>query len=251
MQLYLRQYFNANTTTNITNFRQKLPQRFVEKIVLKNEPYQSSISPWVSNILYPVASLGILPLFFEKINISGLENIPHNCPVILAPTHRSRWDGILVTFAAGKLTTGRDLHYMVSADELTGIQGWIIRKMGGFPVNTRCPKIGTFRHSVELLQQNKMLVIFPEGGIFQDGKIHNLKNGLARIALQVETKQPKSKVKIIPIAINYSDNIPTWGSEVEIKIGQSLNVAEYTKETIKKSTKKLTQDLKICLQELD
>jgi 1-acyl-sn-glycerol-3-phosphate acyltransferase len=262
MQLHLRHNFHFHPIAKIShlrrklqkNLQKKLPQTFVVKNSSNRKKYQSSVSSWMSKILYPLGSYGILPMFFGKLNIIGLENIPLDCPVILAPTHRSRWDGILVAFATGKLTTGRNLHYnlhyMVSADELTGIQGWIIRKMGGFPVNTQCPKIGSFRHSVELLTENKMLVIFPEGDIFQDGKIHNLKNGLARIALEVEKKQPQSKIKIVPIVINYKEKIPTWGTDVEIKIGQALNVEEYQSETIKQSTHNLTQDLKQNLQQL-
>lgn len=250
MQVYFRQDFLASTSSKVQASGATIPQKQINQSPSNSQKYDSSVSKWVSQILYPVGAYGVLPLYFGEIKINGIENIPLDCPVILAPTHRSRWDGILVTFATGRLTTGRDLHYMVSEDELTGIQGWIIKKMGGFAVNTRCPKISSFRQSVELLKNNQMLVIFPEGGIFQDGEVHHLKNGIARIALQVVKQQPKSKIKIIPMAINYSNFIPTWRSDVKIEIGQALNVSEYLTDTIKKSTEILTDVLTANLENL-
>jgi 1-acyl-sn-glycerol-3-phosphate acyltransferase len=250
MQLHLRQHFSRPMITGVSHLRRKLPSSFLKNTSVSSELINSAICPRLSKIIYPVGAYGVLPWFFGELKVSGVENIPHHDPVILAPTHRSRWDGILVTFAAGRLTTGRDLHYMVSADELTGIQGWLIKKMGGFPVNTLCPKIGSFRHSVDLLQQNQCLVMFPEGDIFTDGKVHNLKRGLARIALQVAKKQAHSKVKVIPIGINYSDPVPTWGTNVHIRIGEALEVRDYTQATMKMATANLTLDVQCCLKEL-
>ena len=231
-------------------FSQKLFKKLQNKISLySSKNAKSSISPWLSPILYYLSAYGILPFFFGKVDVSGVENIPSNCPVILAPIHRSRWDGIILAVTTGKLTTGRDLHYMVTSNELKGIQGWLIRKMGGFPVNTIFPKISSFRHSVELLKEKKMLVIFPEGDIFRDGKVHTLKRGLARIALEVEKKYPQSNTKIVPIAIEYSDCLPTWGTDVNVKIGKPLNVAYYQTK-VKEEAKKLTLDLQKKLEEL-
>jgi len=72
----------------------------------------------------------------------------------------------------GRGVTGRDLRFMVSADEVRGIQGWF--DLGGFP--DKHPAITTLRHE-SLLQQGEMLVIFPEGNIFRDGSLHPLKLG--------------------------------------------------------------------------
>ncbi len=90
----------------------------------------SRISPLVSKILYPIGCYLVLPLFFNKIKVNGLENIPADDPVIIAPTHRSRWDALVVPYALGRLASGRDLRFMVSANEVKGLQGWIIKRMG-------------------------------------------------------------------------------------------------------------------------
>lgn len=217
----------------------------------KAAPINSRVCHWLSPVLYTLGRRMLMPFYFRKLIVIGRENIPKNGPVILAPTHRSRWDALMVPYAAGKPVSGRDLRFMVSEDEVKGIQGWFIRRMGGFPVNTKHPGIGTIRHSVELLRNGEALVIFPEGNIFRDGDVQPLKPGMARIALQAASSQPEHDLKIVPITIRYSSPVPHWGCDVEVKIGDPLNVASYCTKSAKKSAQKLTNDLEKAMRELD
>ena len=210
----------------------------------------SRVSPWLACLLYPLGRYGLLPVYFRRIEVTGQENIPRTGPVIVAPTHRSRWDALTIPYATGRLVSGRDLYFMVSANEVKGVQGWFIRRMGGFPVDTENPGIDSFRHSVELLLEGKMLVIFPEGGIFRDRRIHPLKRGVARMALDVESDQPGCGIKILPVSLQYSQPYPSWGCQVQVKIGSPINVADYQAASLRKSSQKLTADLTAALRNL-
>ena len=217
----------------------------------KSDELNSRVSPWLARILYPIGCYVVIPLFFGKIQIDGKENIPLHEPVIVAPTHRSRWDAMIVPYALGRLVSGRDLRFMVSANEVKGIQGWIIRRMGGFPVDTERPQLSSVRHSVKLLEQDQeMLVIFPEGGIFNDYEIHPLKRGAALIALQAQTDQPEREVKILPVTIRYSQPYPSWGTKVKVDIGSPLTVNQYLDKSVRQSSRKLTNALQEILQKL-
>jgi 1-acyl-sn-glycerol-3-phosphate acyltransferase len=207
----------------------------------------SWISPWLTPLAY-FLGYNFLPLFFGQIQITGKENIPLTGPVIFAPTHRSRWDAILVPYVAGRWITGRDLRYMVTITECQGLQGWFVRRMGGFPVDIKHPSVTTLRHGVQILQQKEPLVIFPEGGIFRDGKVHPLKPGIARLALTAESGYPELGVKIVPIGINYSDPYPHWGTNVSIHIGSPIQVADYVSGNSKQDAKRLTTDLAKALK---
>lgn len=217
----------------------------------KVAPVTSRVCHWLTPILYPLGRHIVLPFYFRRLKVTGQENIPKTGPVILAPTHRSRWDALLIPYAAGKIATGRDLRFMVSADEIKGIQGWFIRRMGGFPVNTRHPGIGSIRHSVELLRNGEALVLFPEGNIFRETQVQPLKPGMARIALQVESSQPGIDLKIVPINIRYSEPVPHWRCDAEVRIGSPLNVANYCTKSAKKSAQQLTDDLETAMKELN
>ena len=210
----------------------------------------SRFSPWLTPIVYPLARRLVLPLYFGEITVTGQEHLPLDGPVILAPTHRARWDAILVPYATGRNVTGRDLRFMVSADEVSGLQGWFIRRLGGFPVNTKRPTIASLRHGVEVLQQGEMLVIFPEGGIFRDNQVHTLKPGLARLAIQAELSQPGLGIRVVPISMKYSQPYPSWGTNVNIQIDRPLQVASYCQGNAKQDAKKLTADLELKLKEL-
>ncbi|OYD94431.1 1-acyl-sn-glycerol-3-phosphate acyltransferase [Nostoc sp. 'Peltigera membranacea cyanobiont' 210A] len=209
----------------------------------------SRVSPWLSPLAYLLGRHCLLPLFFGQIRITGQKNIPTTGPVILAPTHRARWDALLVPYATACLRK-QDLRFMVTIDECQGLQGWFVRRLGGFPVNSKHPSVRTLRHGVELLQQQKTLVIFPEGNIFRDGQVHQLKPGIARLALSAESSHSGLGVKIIPIGINYSQPYPNWGTDVSIDIGSPIRVADYMNGCIKQEAKNITTDLAKALQQL-
>ncbi|ACK66424.1 phospholipid/glycerol acyltransferase [Rippkaea orientalis PCC 8801] len=211
---------------------------------------ESSINPWLIRLVYPLGCSLIMPLFFGRITISGQENIPTTGPVIVAPTHRSRWDALIVPQAVGRLVSGRDLRFMVMSTEMTGLQGWLIRRLGGFPIDVKRPGLDSLEHSVSILKQGEMLVIFPEGGIFRDNHVHPLKRGVARIALEVVSQQPNSGIKILPVSVQYTQPYPAWGTDVIVNIGQPIDVAKYNPQRMKSSSEALTNDLEAKLKDL-
>jgi 1-acyl-sn-glycerol-3-phosphate acyltransferase len=225
-------------------------------LVQKRKPITASSSPsqftpWMLSLAYPLGLHAVLPFYFGRIQVSGREHLPLSGPVILAPTHRSRWDSILVPFAAGHHVTGRHLRFMVTADEVVGLQGWFIRRMGGFPIDTTRPAISSLRYGVDLLHQGEVLVIFPEGNIFREQHVQRLKPGLARLALQAEASSPTQLgVKIVPIALHYSRPLVPWRTRVKINIGQPLQVSDYHLESPKQSAQWLTRDLQQTMEQL-
>ncbi len=225
----------------------------VMSIPAKETQVNSHVSPWLASLVYPLGRYCVLPFYFKSLEVIGQENLPKQGPVILAPTHRSRWDALIVPFATGRHVTGRDLRFMVTVDEMQGLQEWFIRRLGGFAVDQKHPTIATLRHGVELLHQGEMLVIFPEGNIFQDHQVHPLKSGLARLALQAETSYANLGlgIKIVPISIHYDPIIPQWGSNVKVRIGSPLSVPDYCQGSVKKNAQSLMQDLELALNKIN
>ncbi|NEP06891.1 MAG: 1-acyl-sn-glycerol-3-phosphate acyltransferase [Okeania sp. SIO2G4] len=226
-------------------------QAYLRKLHSPVNSKPSSISPWLASLSYFLGRHIVMPLYFRKINIIGKENIPKDGPVILAPTHRSRWDGLIIPYTTGRLVTGRDLRFMVSMDEMKCLQGWLIRHLGGFPLNPKNPAVSCFRYGVELMLKREMLVIFPEGKIYRDNQVHSLKTGLARIGLQAESYQQNLGVKIVPISLNYNPVIPRRACNVMVRIGVPLSVNDYIYGSGKKQAQNLTMDLEAALKNID
>jgi 1-acyl-sn-glycerol-3-phosphate acyltransferase len=227
-----------------------LEKKTTKRSIINDFGQKYVINKTALGFAYPLAKNLILPFYFKNIDIRGAENVPTTGATIIAPTHRSRWDAIIVPYATGRLVSGRDLRFLVSSNEMTGIQGYCVSRLGGFPVDTDRPSIASFRRSVEILRQKEMLAIFPEGGIFQDRQLHHLKEGVARIALQANAEEPQDNIKIVPVSVQYSPVRPRWRSSVYIDIGAPLETRDYNLASLKKSTKQLTQDLEMALGRL-
>ena len=218
--------------------------------ILSSNSVESYINPWLVELVYHLGCWFVLPSFFGRITITGQENIPITEPTIVAPTHRSRWDALIIPKAVGRLVSNRDVRFMVTSTEMTGIQGCLIHHLGGFPIDVKHPGLSSLEHSIALLKAGEMLVIFPEGGIFRDDKVHPLKRGVARIALGVESEKPGSQIKILPVGIRYIRPYPSWGTDVTVTIGEPIEVAKYNSRRMKSSSEKLTDDLEAILREL-
>ena len=174
----------------------------------------------------------VLKLFFRKKKI--LNNgflIPTNSSLILAPTHRSRWDGLLLTMAMGRRVTTKDCRFMVTKSEMRGIQGWFLKRLGCFSITQSSPSLSTLRHAIDLIEKGEQLVVFPEGKINKYGKKLTLKGGLYRLA-KLATKKTESII-IIPIGIAYSNISPKFRSQFCLSFGQPISMNDYLKITIK------------------
>ena len=112
----------------------------------------------------------VLRFFFSKKKIinNGF-SIPINSSIILAPTHRSRWDGLVITMAMGRRITSKDCRFMVTKSEMKGIQGWFLKRLGCFSINQLSPSLSALRYAIDLIEKGEQLVVFPEGKINRYG----------------------------------------------------------------------------------
>jgi len=181
----------------------------------------NGISPWLSPLAMLVTQDLTLPAFFAQVRVLGRDHLPRTGPVLLAPTHRSRWDALLLPHAAGRRVTGRDCRFMVTVDEMKGLQGWFLHRLGCFPVDQGRPTLASLRYAVDLLASGQQLVVFPEGRIRRDddGPIR-LHQGLARLALL--TAGQGVELPVLPVGIAYSRPLPRPGEAAAVCFGEPL-----------------------------
>ena len=189
------------------------------------------INPLLGFIAMFVTQDVVLRFFFRKKKI--LKNgfsIPLNSSIILAPTHRSRWDGLVLTMAMGRRVTKKDCRFMVTKSEMRGIQGWFLKRLGCFSINQLSPSLSTLRYAIDLIEKSEQLVVFPEGKINKYGKKLVLKEGLYRLA-KLAAKKTDS-IFIIPIGIAYSSISPGFRSQFCLSFGQPILMNDYLKLNI-------------------
>ena len=184
----------------------------------------------------------VLKIFFSKKKIinNGF-SIPSDSTIILAPTHRSRWDGLVITMAMGRRKTNKDCRFMVTKSEMRGIQGWFLKRLGCFSINQLSPSLSALRYAIDLIEKREQLVVFPEGKINRYGKKLVLKEGLYRLA-RLATKKTTS-ITIIPIGIAYSKIPPNFRGEFCLSFGKPIPINDYSNFTIKDFNKFLNEKM--------
>ena len=184
----------------------------------------------------------VLRFFFSKKKIinNGF-SIPINSSIILAPTHRSRWDGLVITMAMGRRVTNQDCRFMVTKSEMRGIQGWFLKRLGCFSINQLSPSLSVLRYAIDLIEKGEQLVVFPEGKINKYGKKLILKEGLYRLS-RLARKKTKS-IFIVPIGIAYSKVSPSFRSEFCLSLGQPIEMNNYLNCNINEFNKFLSKKM--------
>jgi len=134
---------------------------------------------WVFKAVFIVIS----KLFF-KLKVKGLENLPQKTNFIVVANHSSFMDPLLIMVAIPKKIYCIASRYLYKVWWL----GWFLRKTDTFPSG------GSSEKAVSLLVENKIVGLFPEGGISRDGKLQNFKRGASLLA--VRTGRP-----IVPCAV--------------------------------------------------
>jgi len=120
----------------------------------------------------------------------GRRNLPRTGGVIIAPTHRSNLDTLLVGASAG-----RPLRYFAKSGLFRGpITTRLMVTMGAFPVRRDMVDRSALTAALTVLEAGKALVVFPEGERKSGVQIHPLLDGVAWLAA-------KAQVPVVPVAV--------------------------------------------------
>ena len=113
--------------------------------------------------IYYVA--GLLADILHPVSVEGVERLPKN-GALLCPNHSSNWDPILVAL---KLPKNYRLHIMAKEELFKNpLLGWLLRKVGAFPVSRGNNDINTVRTAMQAIKDGDNLLIFPEGTVVHD-----------------------------------------------------------------------------------
>ena len=144
-------------------------------------------------MLYYYFSRALCGMFFRLmggLEIIGRENIPETGGVILCPNHVSHADPPAVGSSMR-----RQVHFMAK-DELfrVPVLGFLMARIGSFPVRRGAADRKAIRRAMDLLEEGRVVCLFPEGTRSPDGKLQDPELGVGLIAL-------KTGVPVVPVAL--------------------------------------------------
>lgn len=173
----------------------------------------------------------IFRLNFRHIEIEGLENIPENKPVILAPNHQNALtDALTIVYSYPPqpvfLARADIFKKKIIAAALTFLKIMpVFRIRDGFDSLAKNDK--TFDACIRILKKNKTLSLFPEAAHIGKKSMLPHKKAIPRIAfLAGEQTNFNLDVFIVPVGINYT-HYYKFRSDLVIRYGKPIAVKEY------------------------
>lgn len=171
-----------------------------------------------------------LNLFF-RVEVINRENFPAEGPALFCANHNSMLD----MFFLG-VNIDRWIYWMAKEELFKNpVLGYLIRKLGGFPVKRGTGDVEAIKHAYKLLEQNKVVGIFPHGTRINPSKIETarIKSGAAMIAV-------KSGVPIIPATVcgNYR-----LFSKMKVIYGEPFIIKKRDSKLTKEELNEISRDI--------
>lgn len=157
-------------------------------------------------------SKGILSVFFKLFfhpKIIGRENIPETGGVILAGNHRHIFDPCMPI-----ISTKRPVHYMAKKELLSGIFGWFFKLVGCISVDRGHDNTLAKNEAIKVLEEGKVLGIFPEGTRNKTNDI------LLPFKYGAVSMSKKTNAYIVPFAI--TGKYKLFNNDLTIKFGKAF-----------------------------
>lgn len=184
-------------------------------------------------MVFTFEKLTIVPLIKLWVKkATGLENLPKKGAAILAANHSSYADHLIIGAYVATKVNGR-FHFLAKKEHFQGLQKlWHIR-LGAIPLDRQKGGKEALRLAVKALNEEKLIIIYPEGTRTLTGRLQKAKTGVARLTLL-------SKVPVIPIGLIGTFDILPKGKYIPkmqravINIGKPMHFPQYYNKNINK-----------------
>lgn len=171
--------------------------------------------------------------YYNDFVILGKENIPTDLPVIFAPNHNNAlMDALAIHYIVPR---NKSLVFLAKSDLFGNkfvskilFQAKILpafRMRDGYGNLGRNAEV--FDQCVEILHNNQVLGIMPEGNQEIERKLRPFGKGIFRVAFEAQYRYGNSPmIKIIPVGIDFGNLIKSH-KHIIINIGQAIEISDY------------------------
>jgi 1-acyl-sn-glycerol-3-phosphate acyltransferase len=172
--------------------------------------------------------------FYSTIEVIGRDRVPGSGPVLLAASHHNALVDCLIAgwIIPRRLTITAKATLMNNA-----FLAWLLPIVGVVPLrrfsDERVVKsagsvsptrnVDAFKSIMDVLSQNQMVLIFPEGKSHSEPALAPLKTGIARIAIEARDLRAIHGLQIVPLGLSFEDK-GTPGTAVLAEFGEPVRM---------------------------
>ncbi|MBQ4914371.1 1-acyl-sn-glycerol-3-phosphate acyltransferase [Maribacter sp. MMG018] len=211
----------------------------------------------MKNFIYNLVKLYVktgLHTHHRKIEITGLENVPKNKPVLFLPNHQSALMDVLLI----AVDCNRKPYFLTRADVFgKPLLNYIFNYFRMIPVyrmrdgrNTLSKNDLIFNKCAEILNAGESIVMFPEANHNLKRRVRPLSKGFTRILFRAMERNPDLDIQIVPVGLNYK-NATSFPDSVAICYGEAIPLKPmYLKNDIVKTEKEVKERVVDNLKQL-
>jgi len=164
----------------------------------------------------------ILKIFWQM-KVEGFENIPKKGAVIIASNHVSYLDPAVLA-----ASLNRKIYFITKKEVFKNtFISFILKNLNAFSVDRENVDMLAFKKAINILREEKVLGIFPEGTRSSNGELQELKLGAIKIAM-------KTEVPILPVGIIGTHKIYPRGIKFPILFKHKIIVKYGTPQYLNK-----------------
>jgi len=170
----------------------------------------------------------MLRLYFRRIRIEGIENIPKDIPLLITPNHQNALIDALLVGAFAPIP----LHYLTRSDVFKPWLKPLLKRVNMMPIyrmrdgySTLALNGEVFAACKEVFKKQGSILMFAEGNHGKEYFLRPLTKGAARLALQSQAEL-ENDLMILPVGLNYFGHQKPQ-STVLIKFGEPISVANH------------------------
>ena len=199
-------------------------------------------------MVYPIGKKIVPPIikFWIK-GVNGLENVPKECPFIIAANHASYMDHLIITSIIIP-HLNKKIHFLAKKEHFENFfEGAWHRYAGAIPLDRQKGGRKALKLAIKALKEGKIIAIYPEGTRSLTGKLQKAKTGIAQLALA-------ARAPVVPIGLIGAFEILPKGKympklkKAVMNIGKPMHFDEYynkkiNKRILRKITNKIMKEI--------
>ena len=197
-----------------------------------------------------------LRVFFRRMEVDGLENIPESGPVLFLPNHINALVDALVVLeyvkrpvsltAKSTLAEYKVVDFMMRSARVIRFHRKQDKELGA----DRSRNVRALAECRRRLEQGEAICIFPEGQSHSDPGLRPFRWGAARLALEYSLSNTSAEsLKLVPVGLHFPGK-GRFRSDVWVRFGEPIDVDRWIAANPDGGPKELTDELERGVRKL-